>query len=590
MVTPYSGGAALAPTRQEFVYDQGNMALAFNGAGSLTNRYLWGTGTNQILADEVLDPTHPGQAGTTYWPLADNQGTIRDIADSTGHIVDHLAYDSFGNVTGETGDTTHTAAALDMFFGYIGGFHDPDTGLDLLGVREYDPNTATWLQKDPISFAGGDSNLRRYSGNDPINESDPNGMAPGDAEAAWIDSQLSNSVTDTLDRFIKAREENFARRDSELDVRRTLRLKMEAAEAGLYGSREVSEFANNWISIDDEFRNYRGPAGIAGAPERLENEVILQTTGMTRDEADLAAIKGLRHTFGNDVELPDYVLLNHPGRRVVHAGVGIVANPLTWAGLASLGGATDGIGLLTGGEDASFAERSLVFDGLTTSGAVADKSAPLIFRNGRVFFNEGLNTLDQVETAANPLDSLLVPRERPIIMMRGGNITLGNGANAVAGAFDATDNPFIIRDGRITLHPSLMDFTTPIDAAPNPLGDFLGLNSGGTRTTYWWTGRYTTGASQHGAYQASGGKVFPTARNSALTGAELSAEQEAFTVHKLAENNPIGVVYGQAAEAGLTVFGKNVPLEADGVVRLAQRSAQAAIERAIARYEALYGR
>jgi YD repeat-containing protein len=41
-VTPYANGVAQAPMRQEFVYDQGNLALAFNGAGSLTNRYLWG--------------------------------------------------------------------------------------------------------------------------------------------------------------------------------------------------------------------------------------------------------------------------------------------------------------------------------------------------------------------------------------------------------------------------------------------------------------------------------------------------------------------------------------------------------------------
>ena len=59
------------------------------GAGTstlaLTDRYLWGPGSgelsrsavDQILADEQV--TSLDSAGTTLWPLADNQGTIRDI-------------------------------------------------------------------------------------------------------------------------------------------------------------------------------------------------------------------------------------------------------------------------------------------------------------------------------------------------------------------------------------------------------------------------------------------------------------------------------------------------------------------------------
>ena len=38
------------------------------------------------------------------------------------------------------------------------------------------------------------------------------------------------------------------------------------------------------------------------------------------------------------------------------------------------------------------------------------------------------------------------------------------------------------------------------------------------RPGYWWPGRYQTPASQHGAYQQSEGRVFPTQRNSGLQG------------------------------------------------------------------------
>ena len=53
-VTPYSDGEAGTPTVRRFVYDPltGEMQLAFNGSGNLTDRYLWGPMVDQVLADE----------------------------------------------------------------------------------------------------------------------------------------------------------------------------------------------------------------------------------------------------------------------------------------------------------------------------------------------------------------------------------------------------------------------------------------------------------------------------------------------------------------------------------------------------------
>ena len=51
-----------------------------------------------------------------------------------------------------------------------------DTGLYHVGARAYDPRTARWLQRDPIDAGGGDPNLYRYAGNDPVNRADPSGL------------------------------------------------------------------------------------------------------------------------------------------------------------------------------------------------------------------------------------------------------------------------------------------------------------------------------------------------------------------------------------------------------------------------------
>lgn len=44
------------------------------------------------------------------------------------------------------------------------------------GARDYDAETGRWTAKDPILFAGGDTNLYGYVLNDPVNWIDPNGL------------------------------------------------------------------------------------------------------------------------------------------------------------------------------------------------------------------------------------------------------------------------------------------------------------------------------------------------------------------------------------------------------------------------------
>jgi|JI10StandDraft_1071094.scaffolds.fasta_scaffold545753_3 RHS repeat-associated protein len=43
--------------------------------------------------------------------------------------------------------------------------------------RHYDPTIGRWATKDPIGFAGGDTNLYAYVGGDPMSYIDPSGLA-----------------------------------------------------------------------------------------------------------------------------------------------------------------------------------------------------------------------------------------------------------------------------------------------------------------------------------------------------------------------------------------------------------------------------
>jgi RHS repeat-associated protein len=98
---------------------------------------------------------------------------------ASGSVVQRIDYDAWGNVT-------NTPTSFDQPFGFAGGLWDRDTGLVHFGAREYDPVTGRWLQKDPIRFRGGDTNLYAYVGGDPVNRIDPSGLAPGDPyDSSW---------------------------------------------------------------------------------------------------------------------------------------------------------------------------------------------------------------------------------------------------------------------------------------------------------------------------------------------------------------------------------------------------------------------
>jgi len=60
--------------------------------------------------------------------------------------------------------------------GFAGGLHDHDTGLVRFGYPDYDPEVGRWTAKDPIGFAGGDTDLYGYVLNDPLGLLDVQGL------------------------------------------------------------------------------------------------------------------------------------------------------------------------------------------------------------------------------------------------------------------------------------------------------------------------------------------------------------------------------------------------------------------------------
>jgi RHS repeat-associated protein len=120
--------------------------------------------------------------GNVVWPLADNLGTIRDLAEYDAQsgatsVVNHRVYDAYGNLKSETNPQTNQPAAVDCLFAFTGRMFDKNTGLQNNLNRWYDPKVGSWISQDPIGFLSGTTNLYVYCGNNPINFIDPSGTS-----------------------------------------------------------------------------------------------------------------------------------------------------------------------------------------------------------------------------------------------------------------------------------------------------------------------------------------------------------------------------------------------------------------------------
>jgi RHS repeat-associated protein len=174
-----------------FDYDGSQIVLRRNGSGAVTNRYLWGSQVDQLLAEEHFS----GASLIPQWPLADHLGTIRDLTDHYGGggssntwTTNHLRYDSFGNLISESQPWTGH-----LLFGYTGRLFDEVTGLQNNLNRWYDAKTGQWMSEDPIAFAAHDPNIRRYAANQVTNATDPDGQLILYVEGIRTDASDTNA-------------------------------------------------------------------------------------------------------------------------------------------------------------------------------------------------------------------------------------------------------------------------------------------------------------------------------------------------------------------------------------------------------------
>jgi RHS repeat-associated protein len=107
----------------------------------------------------------------TYFYLADGLGSTMKTVDTSGTVVNAYEYDVYGKVTASSG-----AQANDFQFA---GQQTDATGLQYLRGRYMDPETGTFLSREPMAvFPGWGGNPFGYGAGNPATMVDPTGTEP----------------------------------------------------------------------------------------------------------------------------------------------------------------------------------------------------------------------------------------------------------------------------------------------------------------------------------------------------------------------------------------------------------------------------
>ena len=164
-------------TLTRYVYDGDNIYLETDAAGAVLARYAHGDQTDQPLSFN--------RGGADYYFHTDHLGSVRQVTDAAGAIVNSYEYDSYGRFLARVETVAQPYA-------YTAREQDEESEFYYYRARYYDPGSGRFISEDPLGLGGGDINFYRYLSNGPVNGTDPTGKIGigGAAFGAGLDLAL----------------------------------------------------------------------------------------------------------------------------------------------------------------------------------------------------------------------------------------------------------------------------------------------------------------------------------------------------------------------------------------------------------------
>ncbi len=148
------------------VWDSDNLLLELDGALSTTGRYtdspgMWGGLVSEWQSAQLINSWDA--AGSSFYGY-DSQSSTRLLTNASGVVTDNYAYRAFGT-------EWHSGNGSRNSYRYVGqyGYYRDCAAMQYVRARYLDVQAGRWVSQDPIGYDGGDWNLYRYVGNEPIN-------------------------------------------------------------------------------------------------------------------------------------------------------------------------------------------------------------------------------------------------------------------------------------------------------------------------------------------------------------------------------------------------------------------------------------
>jgi RHS repeat-associated protein len=149
-----------------FVYHGDHVAFEADSSNHVGRRYVWGMGTDDLLA---VQDTVPGQARVQYYTAKDKLGSTRGLVKRDGTWKSSERFGPYGAQIESFGtDIGHR-------YRWTGREYDAETGFYYFRARYYEPAARRFVQEDPIGYAGG-GNLYQYAEGMVQDGRDPSGL------------------------------------------------------------------------------------------------------------------------------------------------------------------------------------------------------------------------------------------------------------------------------------------------------------------------------------------------------------------------------------------------------------------------------
>ena len=147
-----------------YLHDGDNLVVQTDGAGTRQLEFSYYPGVDHPHS------VRQSATGNLYYYATSQPGHVTALVNRYDQVVNRYEYAPFGGAISTTEQVSQP-------FRFAGRELDTETGLYYNRARYYDPALARFISEDPIGLAGG-VNQYAYAESDPINATDPYGLAP----------------------------------------------------------------------------------------------------------------------------------------------------------------------------------------------------------------------------------------------------------------------------------------------------------------------------------------------------------------------------------------------------------------------------